>query len=241
VTSDERTAVVKVADEVIALVRATPVGGGRGDTGGLIMVGAYAHGFRRLRAIRLLAGVGAGAEAMILARSLLSMLARAAYVDAPSDNEERRRRFLRYQANDLHEAIRARDRLEAAGFDVEYEEGELEEALAEIGDVGGFPNDTALMRDHVAGLAPFHARIYGPSSDHVHFSQQAAIAGLYGAEEFDLDSRDPALADEALLLALITYGRLLELSEKTVGHGLTQRVADLVRGLFGQGEGSDSA
>ena len=31
---------------------------------------------------------------------------------------------------------------------------------------------------------------------------------------------DPALADEALRLAIMTYGTLLEHSERTVGHGL---------------------
>jgi hypothetical protein len=44
-----------------------------------------------------------------------------------------------------------------------------------------------------------------------------------------LERGDPELADEALRLAIITYGQLLELSEKTVKHGLSARVLQLVK------------
>jgi hypothetical protein len=225
--SDE-SATVRLADSIIDLVRATSVGGHRGDTSGLVMFGAYVYGFRRLLAIRLLAREGAGPEAIILARSLLSITARAAYVDAPSDKAERKRRFMQYQANAFREQIRNIKRLIEAGFDVEADLAEFEQVIAEMGDVGGFPDDTSLMRDHVRALTAYHARIYGPSSEHVHFSQQVAIGELHGVTEFALDAGDPALADEALQLAILTYGMLLEVSEKSVRHGLAEPVAKLV-------------
>jgi hypothetical protein len=229
-----------VAAEIIELVRATPVGGHRDDTSGLVMLAAYALGFRRLVAIRDLAEKNAGAEAMILTRSLLSLVGRAAYVDAPTDPEERRRRFLQYQAQDLRETIRTVERLETAGFDPGADLERFRRDLAEIGDVGTLPGDTELLRDHT-GLARFHARIYGPGSDHVHFSTYAALSNIHGVEELDLDTGDAELADEALRLALVTFGRLLELSERAVRHGLNDEAVRRVGKLFGHGEGTDAA
>src|SRR4051812_31410842 len=70
-------------------------------------------------------------------------------------------------------------------------------------------------------LASFHARLYGPGSEHVH-SQQVALGGLMGIAHVDIDAGDPDLADEALWLAILTYGGLLELAEKSVRHGLVR-------------------
>jgi hypothetical protein len=57
------------------------------------------------RSVSLLAATE-GAEALILARSLLSILARAAYVDAPEDLEERRSRYEQYYVKDLNDRLK---------------------------------------------------------------------------------------------------------------------------------------
>jgi hypothetical protein len=76
-----------LADRIIALVveRAPTLGGTRGDTAGQVMFGAFVSGFRRFAAIRQLVARDEGTEAFILARSLLSIVARAAYVDSPEE------------------------------------------------------------------------------------------------------------------------------------------------------------
>lgn len=82
-------------------------------------------------------------------------------------------------------------------------------------------------------LAPLYARLYRPGSEHVHFSLQVAVDELRGVESVTLEHGDRELADEALRLAILTYGVLLQLSEKTVGHGLHARVLERVQAVLG--------
>lgn len=212
---------------MIDLVRETEISGVRGDSAAMIMYSAYAYAFRRLVVIRDVAATGAGAETMVLARSLLSLVARAAYVDDPTDLEERRRRFFQYRVRDLRQRLQLIEELAAAEFDVsDYEDpAELEAQLAEIGDVGRFPDDRSLMRDHL-NLLPFYARVYRPTSDYVHFAQWTALAPMSG-ETIDFAEGDRAAAGEALAFAVITFGTLLEVSEKAVGHGLSEIAHEL--------------
>jgi hypothetical protein len=81
-------------------------------------------------------------------------------------------------------------------------------------------------------LAPFYARVYRSGSEHVHFATHVAVDDLRGVDEVALDAGDPELADEALGLAILTYGALLMRSEKTVEHGLSTQVLELARPLF---------
>ncbi len=100
---DARTP-AELADQLIALVRGVDVGGVRADTAAAVMFSAYKTANRRLAAIVSLARDGYGTEAMILVRSLLSLLARAAYVDLPTDVAAREARYARSHA------LRARHR-----------------------------------------------------------------------------------------------------------------------------------
>ena len=45
----------------------------------------------------------------------------------------------------------------------------------------------------------------------------------------NIDLGDPELADEAMRLAIMVYGTLLEHSERSVGRGLHQLIYDLSR------------
>jgi hypothetical protein len=215
------------AEKVLALVDGKTIEPSSGDSAAKVMWAAYLHGTRRLRAMRVTAEADAGQETMILARTLLSLLARAAYVDAPTDNDERKRRWQQFHRHSLKEELRTIRSLAAAGFDVDADTTELEAEIADLAGCGALPGDTALMRDHV-GLSAFYARVYGPGSDHVHFSIRAALAELQNAQTVYLDQGDRDLADEGLLLGLLVYGELLTRSERTVRHGLTEAVAEIV-------------
>jgi hypothetical protein len=234
---DDRYApIFGAADEIIELVRSTSVGGGRGDSSGLLMFSAYLQGYRRLRVIRDVARTGAGSEAVILARSLVSLVARAVYVDAPREPAERRRRFLQYRRRDLQDQIRTTRALVAAGFDIDDDLDEHQREIAQIGDVGDLPSDASLMRSD-AGLGVMYARVYAPGSDHVHFSQRVALGAVRGSEQVDLDARDPDLAAEALTLGVLTFGELLHRSERTIQHRLTDRVGEIARQALAQPNG----
>jgi len=228
-SGDRRSSVEALADEIIAMVEAAKVGGTHGDTSALAMYGAYIFGFRRFAAIRLLAGRGDGHEAMILTRSLLSLVARAAYVDAPLDAAERRLRFDRSEMTRLDELLKTAAALESVGFEVDDDTAAIEKHLASLTQQGvkKLPNDRQLLAE--VNLAAFYARLYRPGSEHVHFSLKDAVGELRGTPEVSLRQGDRALADEAFHLAILTYAVLINISDKSVRHGLRDRLGQRVR------------
>lgn len=230
-----RTPVEALADEIAELVQAAApsLGGGHGDTAGLIMHSAFIKGFRRFAAIRQLAGRGDGAEAIILTRTLLSMVARAAYVDAPDDTAERKRRWERFQLTNTRDRLKMIADLKETGFEEHTDVSELQADVDELEQRGitALPNDHDLLA--ALKMSPFYARLYRPGSEHVHFSLNVAIDEMRDVDVVLLEAGDPDLADEALQLAILTYGQLLELSEKTVKHGLSERVLELLKPVFG--------
>ncbi len=217
--------VVRVADAILALVKSKRVGGGPGEDAEFVVLGTYVHAIRRLSRIRDLAVDGAGPEAFILSRSLLSMVARAIWVDRPGDALERRRRFNRWLKHDLEEEISEQVSLEKLGADVAAYLQELRDQLAERPDVGGLPPDGQLAD----ALGPaYYARIWKPGSGHVHYSLRSAVteaqeAARLGAE-LDPERRDYALAAEALQLAILTFGLFVEQTEGTLRHRLSSDV-----------------
>jgi hypothetical protein len=231
INAAERTETQRVADEIIALVRALDdFGGGRGDAAGLVMHGAFVRAFRRFVTIRQLAGAGAGEEAVMLARSLLSILARSFWVDAPTDPSERRRRFDSYKKRQLQDELAEAEGLAAIGLEMEVEAdvGELRAQLAELATVPRLPPDAVLLKS--LGLDVYYERLYRRGSGYLHFSLRTAIDELRsGAEVIALERPDPELSDDALSRAIFTYGLFLELSDKTVRHGLGAQVLEIVR------------
>ena len=93
---------IDAADAIIELIRANPptaaIGG---DTPAGVMYGAYIHAFRRFVRIRDLARAGAGTEVVILTRALLSLVARAIWVDQSTDPDVRLARFEAWQKREL--------------------------------------------------------------------------------------------------------------------------------------------
>lgn len=224
----ERLTVEDVADQIIELVRATPIGGTRGDSAALVMHGAYLRAFRRFERIRQIAATGAGEEAVILARSLLSLVARAVWVDLPDDKAERRARWERYAKHHLSERIKTLEGMKALGFNVDEEVIDFDrEQLKTVEHAKGLPSDRQLLEQ--LNLHAWYHRLYRLSSDYAHFSLGVAIDELRGAEEVHFDRDDSDLADEALRLSVLIFGLFLHLSDKTVAHGLRGRVLPIVK------------
>ena len=216
------TNLVELADRVIALVEATDVGGTQGDRSSLVMFSAYLHGLRRMRCIRDVANAGAGPEAVILTRSLLSILARAGYVDAPTDKAERSRRYEQFARSDLLQTIK-----EMKGLDIDAAEiASVESQLSAIPPGDRLPLDAMLIRDGLGDV--FYDIVYVPSSDFVHFGLAFSIAELRGQEHVDTKARQDGLAAQALRLAILVFGALLQVSERSVAHGLDPVVRELV-------------
>jgi hypothetical protein len=230
--NDEHLTAAGVAEQLLEMVRGTSLGAYEGDGAGLVMLGAYLNGFRRFKWISALARLEAGPEALILARSLLSMAARAHYVDEPTGSEERERRFEQFRLKNLRDALDQEEGLLAAGFrdlaDLELLAG-LKSEIASLNErgLGGFPDDRALFTQHL-DLNPFYQGLYRRSSDYMHFSLASAIGEVMGEGEIELDSGKPELALGALALAIITYGMLLQMSQKALGHDLGDRAEELV-------------
>ncbi|HEX5173655.1 MAG TPA: DUF5677 domain-containing protein [Gaiellaceae bacterium] len=219
------------ADAIIDLVRNNlPPGLGRGDTGEAIMYGTYPRALRRFIHIRDLAREGAGDEAMILARSLLSMVARAIWIDVPPDAGERRTRFERWKKRELEDELKEAHGLEAAGFPVEIDYDDYEATLAKLEGVAAMPNDRDLLAS--LKLVPYYERIYRAGSKHMHFTLHHAMDELLAAaaasEDLPLERPDPELSSEVVTVAILTYAMFLEAAEGTVKHGLTHRVAQIL-------------
>jgi hypothetical protein len=229
----------KLVDEILDIVRSTDVGGQRGDMAGLAMFGTYLQAYRRMVSIRLLAEQGAGAEASILARSLLGMITRAIWVDQPADQGSRRERFERWLRREIEDEIREAEGRAELGEEVSEDLAALHEQLASLKHVRPIPGDRQLIEEELR-LHPHYWRVYVRGSGHVHFSLRSAIDEVRDAAakevELPFDRSNPELAREALLLSLLTYGLFMEASDRTVQHGLGPRILELVQasGVFGE-------
>jgi Family of unknown function (DUF5677) len=220
-----------VADVIIDLVRHNPPEGGiRGDTGEAVMFGTYVRAFRRFIRIRDLARDDAGEEVMILARSLLSMIARAIWIDWPGSQDERRSRFERWKKRELTDELKEVRGLKTAGFPVTADLAVYESELAKLKDVRAMPGDADLLI--AVGLNGYYARVYRLGSKHLHYTLQHAtgelLAAVNAGEDLPLERPDPELTAEALVLSILTYAMFLDAAEGTVKHGLTPRVAELL-------------
>ena len=227
---------IEVADELIALVRGVgDHGGGTGDRTGLVMVGAYRNGFRRFVSIRELAGRGAGEDAYILLRALLSGAARALWVNQPQDPAEWEERLLRYRRKDIEDGVHILGVGEAAGLGddatAEMVRDFKDELLVlDVQGVKRLPPDRQLLEAVQMGL--FYARFFPLASEHVHGSLSVALEKLQDAETVPLEEPQWELAVEALQAALVAMALLLEVSDQYASHGISVQAGEIVQGLF---------
>jgi len=219
------------ADAIIKLVRANlPPGNFRGDTGEAVMYGTYTRAFRRFVRIRDLAQDGAGEEALILARSLLSMVARTIWVDLPSEKTERLARFNQWKKRELEDELKEMRGLEAVGAPIDFDFGDHEAQLLELDGLAEMPNDFDLLRS--LRLTPYYERIYRPASSHLHYGLHLALDELIAAakagEDLPLEQASTDLAAEALSVSILTYAMFLDAAQGTVKHGITPQVAKVL-------------
>lgn len=228
---------VELADVILELVRTTDVGGQKGDTAALAMFGTYLQAYRRLKTIRDVAAAEAGQEAFILARSLLSMAARAIWVDLPVEGDERQRRFERWKLHELQDEIEDAEGLGDLGVDVGDVLDDLRDQLALIREDTPIPGDRRLLEELQLGVQ--YQRLYRPGSGFVHFRLRHAIDEVREASQASsivlFERSEPELASQALWLSILTYAVFLHAAEKTVQHGLGPIVQEAILGSPGMG------
>jgi hypothetical protein len=209
---------------------------------------AYGRAYRCMRSIRELACRGEGDDAMILTRSLLLIVGTSLYVTQPDDDVERVKRMASWRLSYAIKMGRTYDDLSGTGFDPDdNREGlrRIEEHETGLG-TKPLPNDHDLLA--ALGLSAYYARVYRVASDIVHYSIGSALDGFVeyprafeGGGRVILKKPDAERSEEALALALTTYGEFLERCEPTVRHGLTPVVRRLLADylnakLIGEGE-----
>jgi Family of unknown function (DUF5677) len=232
-----------LASEILALVGKVEVGGHEGDSAGQVMFGAYLRAYRRFLAITQLAREGAGDEVIVLTRSLLNLVARAMWVDWPIDIHERHERWKRFAKRFAQDQILTAEGLQAAGvvLDEDDEERLVEHrrTVADLADAAGLPPDRNMLES--LNLDIFYHRLYRMASDFEHFSFGVAVTEMQTGKAIHFEPSDFTLANEGLLLAIVTYGMFLDFSEKTVKHGIKSSIEALIRGhaVFGDGPGGD--
>jgi Family of unknown function (DUF5677) len=198
------------------------------DVSDALLGAAYGRAYRCVRSIRELAGRGEADDALILTRSLLSLVGRSLYIVEPEDEAERSRRFDRARRTWAEDALKTIDDLRAMGFEPDADRERIAgiaEAIKALG-VPRLPNDRDLLAG--LGLGPYYPRVYRLASDVAHYSIGSALDGfleypdrLTGGGRVALKLPDADRSEEALALAAIVYGEFLMRCESAVRHGVT--------------------
>lgn len=235
------TALTALVDRVLAEVFDATEYTIEDDEAQSFFVAAYARAFRCMLAIRNLAAWPTcdADHALVLTRALVALVARAVWLIDPDDPAERARRFRCWQLSSAIERrtmLRDFDRLglDFAPSQLEQLDDWIENAQA--AGVERLPPDQQLLQQ--LDLEAFYVRAYRPASDVAHFSLASAAQGFTSGEitlgiveDREVGFRHKRLddAEEALVLAMITYGELLQRSEPLFGHGIGNRAGELLR------------
>jgi hypothetical protein len=234
-------AVVDSTLDAVETATTTSPGPAPRDLNDSFLGAAYGRAYRAMRSIRELAGRGEADDALILTRSLLSIAARSLYVVQPEETAERERRAAAWRRTWAEDAARALDDLAASGFEpVDDRDRITGIAEAEKGrGVPRLPPDRQILE--ALGLAVYYARVYRLASDVVHYSIGSALDGfleypdrVVGGGRVLLKHPDAERAEEALALAMITYGEFLERCEPVIRHGVTGAARRELVGYFNE-------
>ena len=220
-------------------------------TGTISSVHAFTRGYRCLRSVRELAGRGEGDDAAVLTRALVALTLRYLWLARVDDADERASRFRQM----LRASATERAKLGEELLDLEHVDDDVAGGIEAFrGNVTRFRTQAEQLERDGAGpmlddkaialrldrdLNPeyerffelIYARIYRTTSDVAHYGLAAALAD-YTHNPDDpgrlvLDRVDEQQAAEALGLALVTFGALLEFSEPIIRHGLADEVREL--------------
>lgn len=193
------------------------------DLNDVYLLLGYTRAFRCFETIRDLAVDGRNDDALVLVRSLISIVLRSLYViasDQPEEHELRRRRV-------AHEELQLEEkrlRLGGAAPGEARRLPEVRELLQESGRWfdGHEASSTIPNESDVAdalGLSSLYRIVYRVASQTAHHSLHAPVP---------LRKPTPELTESVLLWAIASYAELLERAEPTVQLGLAEPVRELV-------------
>jgi uncharacterized protein DUF5677 len=238
------------AEQIIALVRDRLSGTAPEvrDWNHRLLIEAVARGSRCLESIRELACSGRSEDAYVLTRALVSLTLQYLWLARIEDEAERRDRLNRLELRWVGDRAKLGEELMDLNYlpvdGMEQDVAELVEQFRtrakqlEQEGIRPLPSerDMALQLDRE--LEPtqprffelLYARIYRPTSQVVHYGIGAAVRG--GEPTLDealyLEYTNEGDAADALGLALVTYGALLDFSEPVMKHGLAKEVSEII-------------
>lgn len=232
----------EIADKLVALVeerwaKREAEGITVRDVNDVFLLLGYTRAFRCFCSIRDLAADGRHDDALVLVRSLVSVVLRSLYVVASDDADERelRQRRLGYEEIESEEK---RIRLGGAGPGEASRLPELQQMLAASRQwfAGTGKSPAAPSEADVAaalGVPALYQVAYRIASKSTHHSLIAMLDSFGG--EFDgtklirpvpLHKKEPELAEQALIWAIITYAELLERADPVLKLGVAQPAHD---------------
>jgi hypothetical protein len=208
------------------------------DLSAVYLLLGYVRAFRCFDSIKLLADDGRNDDALVLLRSLVSVILRSLYLVVPDDPEERELRRRRT----LHEEFVAEERrLRLAAHPGEAEQlPEMQDQLQqsrqwfeEHEESPGLPGEASLAQQ--LGLGALYDIVYRIASKTTHHSALAAIGSFEGeAAEgqlfpaVPLHRPMPELTENVLLWAIVAYRDFLAHAEETIGFGIASEVDEIV-------------
>lgn len=226
----ELSALVAAADQLLGTVASAKAEPVVRDEAQSFLVAAYGRTFRCMRAIRDLAAWPRcdADDAFILARSLVSTVAVSLWLAAPEQPSERAYRFERWRHSFAIERARTLAAWERVGL--EFDPAALEQARswmakAKAAGIEELPSDGQMLRE--LDLELIYARVHRLGSDIAHFSlgsaansfQRPITPHVLEGRTVALDDPQPDDAQEALAVAMLTYGPFLARCQPLIGHG----------------------
>jgi hypothetical protein len=209
------------------------------------LVVAFGRAYRCLRSVREVAGRGEAEDAAVLTRALVALTFRYLWLGRAEGEAERRERLQRLRRRYATDRAVFGEELEDLGYMPRGTSAEFRVVADGLRDAGvlGMPGDqqvaTQLDQDLHPEVPRFfeltYARIYRAASEVAHYGLGALLRGflvppLAGEQGVVvIDRRDDEGAAEMLGLALVTFAMLADFSEPVVRHGLTDRIAVLIR------------
>lgn len=199
----------------------------------------YVRAFRCFDSIRLLAAEARSDDALVLTRSLVSVVLRSLYLVQPEDPQEREHRLKR----DSHKSRAEEEkRVRMLGDERDAKhlarlQAELDESkrwFEERGLSPGLPGEAEMAK--ALELDALYDIVYRVGSSASHHSLLYALGGFSGDPEpgqpfpaIPLHKPEPELAENALVWAIIAYHDFIVLAEPTMNLGIAKAVHELVR------------
>jgi len=234
------TELVASVDRILEAVATDPPAPAveQGDEARSFLVVAYGRAYRATRSVRLLAAAPncEADDAIVVCRTLVSVVARSLWLAEPEHLADRAYRFLQWRCCYAHDERFTLVDLRRQGFEVDRElYDQVGRAAKSMKGVEPMPGDRALLKE--LGLSHIYAQVHRRGSDVAHWSLGSAADGFIGpvtpgvleGRTVPLQNPQPERAALVLAFAAITYGTFLERCEPFIRHGQTGLASSLLR------------